>query len=163
MKVIFLDIDGVLNTPSTPRPTKESRTVDPVLLDRLNKLLQETNAVVVLTSTWRHEPSGLESARQLGVPFTDIVPDLRPRPRNAEIVAWLNAHPEVMRYVVIDDDDDRLDEFPLFQPSASEGLTTHIAEAAAAYLNGRLNRDLRKNFIVRLFQRMVAHMQGHHG
>jgi hypothetical protein len=28
-----------------------------------------------------------------------------------------------LRYVVIDDDDDELDELPLFQPSASTGLT----------------------------------------
>jgi hypothetical protein len=58
MKVIFLDIDGVLNTPATPRPITDSRTVDPVLLDRLNTLLQETHSVVVLTSTWRHDPGG---------------------------------------------------------------------------------------------------------
>jgi hypothetical protein len=109
----------------------------------------------------------LDRARQLGVPFTDIVPDLRPQPRNEEIVAWLNAHPEAKRYVVIDDDDDDdddcLDEFPLFQPSASEGLTPRIAEAAAAYLNGQSNSDMRRNIIVRLFQRTLARLHGHHG
>lgn len=69
MRIVFLDIDGVLNTPATPKSTKESRIVDPVLLARLNKSLQATNAVVVLTSTWRHEPGGLVNARQLGVPI----------------------------------------------------------------------------------------------
>jgi hypothetical protein len=73
----------------------------------------------------------------------------------------LNAHPEAKRYVIIDDDDDDcLDEFPLFQPSASEGLTPRIAEAAAAYLNGQSNSDMRRNIIVRLFQRTLARLQG---
>lgn len=163
VKVIFLDIDGVLNTPATSRSQRKSRVVDPVLLDRLNKLVRHTKAEVILTSTWRHQPGGLETARQLGIPFWDVVPDLRPRPRNEEIVAWLRSHPHVRRYIVIDDDDDRLDEFPLFQPSASKGLTTRITAAAADYLSGRSNEDMRRSFPVRVFQRVRAFFQGHHG
>ena len=45
--------------------------------------------------------------------------------------AWLKAHPEVTRYAVIDDEDDELDDLPVFQPSAKTGLTPDIAKAAA--------------------------------
>jgi hypothetical protein len=54
MKVIFLDIDGVLNTTATPKPANDSRVVDPMLLARFRKLLFDTDAEVVLSSTWRH-------------------------------------------------------------------------------------------------------------
>jgi hypothetical protein len=45
------------------------------------------------------------------------------RPRRDEILVWLRMHPEVTRFAVIDDDDDELDDLPLFQPSSSTGLT----------------------------------------
>jgi hypothetical protein len=102
----------------------------------LKRLLQDTGATVVLSSTWRHDCEGLASAKRLGIPFMDVLPDMRPRPRSEEIVVWLQAHPNVQRFAVIDDDDDCLDALPLFQPSASVGLTDKLAKAAADYLNG---------------------------
>jgi hypothetical protein len=163
MKVIFLDIDGVLNTTATPKPARDSRVVDPMLLARFRKLLFDTDAEVVLSSTWRHDPDGLASAERMGIPFMDILPDMRPHPRNEEIVAWLKAHPAVRRFAVIDDEDDCLDAFPLFQPSASSGLTEKIARAVADYLNWRSENDMRRNVIVRGFQRAWAYLKGHNG
>jgi HAD domain in Swiss Army Knife RNA repair proteins len=163
MKVIFLDIDGVLNTTATPKPNKESRVIDQALLARLKKLLQDTSAEVVLSSTWRHERDGLASAKQLGIPFMDVLPDMRPHPRSEEIVAWLEAHREVRRFAVIDDDDDCLDSLPLFQPSAAAGLTDKLAKAAADYLNGKTDKDMRRNAIVRTFQRAISYLKGHNG
>jgi hypothetical protein len=163
MKVIFLDIDGVLNTTATPKPNKESRVIDQTLLARLKKLLRDTGAKVVLSSTWRHERDGTARARALGVPFIDVLPDMRPHPRSEEIVAWLGAHPEVQRFAVIDDDDDCLDSLPLFQPSAAAGLTDKLAQAAADYLNGKTDKDMRRNAIVRTFQKAIAYLKGHNG
>ena len=57
MKVIFLDIDGVLNCKSTPNPRKFPYIVDPALLARFKGLLDRTGAEVVLLSTWRHDPA----------------------------------------------------------------------------------------------------------
>ena len=53
------------------------------------------------------------------------------------------------RYVVIDDDDDELDELPLFQPSTSTGLTARMADAIEKYLAGKSDKDMRSGPIVR--------------
>jgi hypothetical protein len=163
MKAIFLDIDGVLNTTSSRKPSKDAKVIEPVLLSRFRSLVTDTGAQAVLSSTWRHERDGLVCARSLGVPFSDVLPDLRPRPRNEEIIAWLKTHSEVDRFVVIDDDDDCLDAFPLFQPAPSTGLTDKMAKAAANYLNGKSDRDMRRNRLVRLLQNVIAFFKGHNG
>jgi hypothetical protein len=50
MKIVFLDIDGVLNCRKTANPRKFPFIVDQTLLERLNRLLQSTGAQVVLAS-----------------------------------------------------------------------------------------------------------------
>lgn len=77
-------------------------------------------------------------------------------PRCEEILAWLRAHPEVTRYVVLDDDDDCLDELPLFQPATKTGLTEEIAQGVAEFLAGRSDKQMRANAIVRLGQNINA-------
>jgi hypothetical protein len=68
------------------------------------------------------------------------------------MLAWLSAHPRVTRYAVIDDEDDELDDLPLFQPSAKTGLTMEIVKAAEKYLNGESDETMRANAVVRLGQ-----------
>jgi HAD domain in Swiss Army Knife RNA repair proteins len=152
MKVIFLDIDGVLNCDKTPNPRGFPYIVDKKLLARFKKLLQRTGAKVVLSSTWRCDPVGLFAARHYGVPFIDVCPDKPRSSRCKELLGWLKAHPKVTRYIVIDDEDDELDDLPLFQPSASTGLTMEIVKAAEKYLNGKTDQDMRASAIVRLGQ-----------
>src|SRR5215204_241601 len=156
MKVIFLDIDGVLNCKTTPNPRKFPYIVDKRLLARLCKLLDRTGAKVVLSSTWRVDPVGLYAAKHWGIPFMDICPDRPKSPRCKEVLAWLSDHPGVTRYAVIDDEDDDLDELPLFQPSATTGLTNEIANGVAQYLNGKSDRTMRANPIVRPGQNIHA-------
>jgi hypothetical protein len=72
MKVIFLDIDGVLNCDKTPNPRKFPYIVDKKLLVRLRKLLDRTGAKVVLSSTWRCDPVGLFAAKHWGVLLRSI-------------------------------------------------------------------------------------------
>jgi hypothetical protein len=81
------------------------------------------------------------------------------RPRNEEIIAWLEAHPAFQRFAVIDDDDDCLDSLPLFQPSASTGLTDKVMEAAADYLNWRSETNMRHNAIVGALQKAMASLK----
>lgn len=152
MKVIFLDIDGVLNCDKTPNPRKFPYVVDKKLLARLQKLLDRTGAKVVLSSSWRCDPVGLLAAKHWGVPFIDVCPDKPRSQRCKEMTAWLTAHPKVTRYAVIDDEDDGLDNLPLFQPSAKTGVTPEIVKGVERYLNGDTDETMRASPIVRLGQ-----------
>ena len=164
MKVIFLDIDGyVLNCKATVNPRDLPYIVDKKLLRRLRRLLEKSKAKVVLSSTWRYDPAGLFAAKYWGVPFIDVTPDMPRRPRRDEIAAWLKKHPNVRRFVVIDDDDDELDDLPLFQPSPDTGLTSEIAEAACTYLAGKSDQDMRCAPVKRLLQNVRSVLQGHPG
>lgn len=120
MKAIFLDIDGVIATPTSVRlnyllgrgPTNQ--WYDSVSLSYLGRLAQETKATVVLTSTWREDlthPNPLSKAimdnlfAQLaaaGAPVCDATPKLVGHDRSAEIGAWLDEHP-CEAYVILDD------------------------------------------------------------
>jgi hypothetical protein len=163
MKLIFLDIDGVLNCRNTPNPRDLPYIVDEELLARLRRLLDRTGASVVLSSTWRYDPAGIYSAKHYGVPFIDVIPDLPHEPRCKEILAWLRDHPEVDRLIVIDDEDDELDSLPLFQPSSRTGLTEEIVARAADYLNGKTDKDMRCNRFVRAVQNLHSVFTGHRG
>jgi HAD domain in Swiss Army Knife RNA repair proteins len=156
MKVIFLDIDGVLNCSKTPNPRKFPYVVDKRLLARLRKLLERTGAKVVLSSSWRLDPVGLLAARHWGVPFIGICPDKPRSPRCKEILSWLADHPRATRYAIIDDEDDDLDDLPLFQPSGKIGLTMNIVKGVEKYLNGKTNETIRDNAVVRLGQNIHA-------
>ena len=90
MKVLFLDIDGVLNCPKTRNPRHFPYVVDRRLLARLQKLLNRTGAKVVLSSTWRLDPVGLFAAKHCGVPFIGVCPDKPKSPRRKEILSWLS-------------------------------------------------------------------------
>jgi hypothetical protein len=163
MNIIFSDIDGVLNTSRTPNPRKFPYVADPKLVARLHAVLERTGAQIVLTSTWRYDPAGLFSARHWGIPFIDITPDLPKEPRSNEILAWLRDHPGVTRFAVLDDEDDELDGFPLFQPSAVMGLTEEMAQGLMDYLAGSTDQDMRSSRFNRIFQNLHAILTGHKG
>lgn len=131
MKVLFLDIDGVLNSGAwfklrspTPRDASEIeywRThIDPVAVGRMNRVAQATECTFVLSSTWRilHSLEEMnEILRSVGAVFqvTDETPDgakeeiydkFGSHERGAEIYDWLQEHPKVTNYVIVDDDSD---------------------------------------------------------
>ena len=53
MKVVFLDIDGVLNNHAW-NECSESCTIDFECVHRFNQLLELTGAKVILSSAWRY-------------------------------------------------------------------------------------------------------------
>jgi hypothetical protein len=163
MKIIFLDIDGVLNCKATPNPRSFPYIVDKKLLLRFVRLLDKSKAKVVLSSTWRYDPAGVFAAKHWGIPFIDVTPDMPRRPRRDEILAWLKKHPDVKRFAVVDDDDDELDALPLFQPSADTGLTLKIADGVYRYLAGQTDEDMRSSAVKRLIQNVRTAFQGHQG
>ena len=156
MRIIFLDIDGVLNCKDTPNPRGFPYIIGPHLLANLEELLKRTGAKVVLSSSWRTDPVGVLAAKHYGIPFIDLCPDVPEASRCEEMLTWLSAHQEVTRYVVIDDESDCLDDLPLFQPSNKTGLTMDIVEGAERYLKGETDETMRQPAIVRLGQNIHA-------
>ena len=114
MKVIFLDIDGVLNDwdwyceADIVKDGFES-LLDPKRIALIQQLVDLTGARICLSTSWRIDPQckSMLINKGLGTPSTYIgqTPSLD-GPRRNEISNWLAKHPEVTSYVVIDDDED---------------------------------------------------------
>lgn len=137
-KVIFLDVDGVLNTHTSFR----AEVFDPLdsdKLDLLAKVVKETGAVVVLSSTWRlWVDSRGKVIRELGLRGVSVIgctPQLHGMPRGTEIQKWLQNR-EVERFAILDDMYDAgigfTEEF--FQTDPSDGLTDSIAASIIDFL-----------------------------
>lgn len=142
VKVIFLDVDGVLNNNRTVRTTKNLYTfVGKRHIRNLKHIINATGAKVVLSSDWRYDRDDpksnsdfLELKHELlkyGIRFYGFTPELPDAHRGAEIEQWLKEHTEVEDYVILDD---RTDMEPnkdhWVQTVMNRGLGTEEAEAA---------------------------------
>lgn len=152
VKLIFLDIDGVLDT------YKSRYQLDPVLMEHLGTLLERTGAKIVISSSWRsNDVAGTvefmtdpenPSVGNNPFPFTEkvvgITPILysvidgdidRPATRGEEIAAYLKEH-TCDNYVILDDCDEMLrDQLPhLVLVNDEVGLTKADVEKAASIL-----------------------------
>ena len=123
-KILFLDIDGVLNCTDdfVAMSRKSAHCLGQDKIERLHEILRLTDAKVVLSSTWRRYPQSIAFLKRKKVRFIDMTPtDIRgPHlgsyvERGREIDAWLKGHPEVERYCILDDDSDMLlEQMPFF-------------------------------------------------
>lgn len=129
LNVVFLDIDGVLNTPENAckryegweNGTDKSRDefgqlFCPKACLNLEYLCHTAEAKVVVSSTWRRagliKIQTMFQMRGIDIDVIDITPDFRQRgliQRGEEIEAWLKEN-QVDNYVIIDDDTDFLPE-----------------------------------------------------
>jgi len=71
-------------------------------------------------------------------------------------MAWLTKHPDVQRFAIIDDEDDELDDLPVFQPSRKTGITQQVVDGVVNYLNGHTDKTMRANAFVRAFQNIQS-------
>lgn len=134
MKVLFLDVDGVLNWKNTMAYLGINRK----MTKRLHRVLRETGAKVVLSSTWRKLDESYEMfIRKTGIRPISKTPNTMHGIRGREIEQWLKDHPEVTSYAIVDDDGDMLPEqAPFFvQTSYDTGLTDEHADMLIAVLN----------------------------
>lgn len=122
MKVVFLDLDGVLNSRIYDRTRNfdELTYIDETRMPLLKQIIERTNAVIVFSSTWRSDwekdcvrrkADGnyiVETFEKFGLEIYDKTPDLGfSASRADEIRAWLNEHgKDVSAYVIIDDCND---------------------------------------------------------
>lgn len=140
MKVIFLDVDGVLNNYDLLRRNGFDY-IDPELVARVGMVVGKTGADIVLSSTWRLQKGDRrlveEALGAVGISLLDATPSLG-GPRSGEIRAWLDDNPGVVRFAIFDDDEDAGFglERSFFRTDPEVGLTLDIARAAADYLNG---------------------------
>ena len=107
MKLIFLDIDGVLNKKS--KDTPKTCVIEENHLDLLAKLVQKSGAEVVLSSSWRlaaDEPWRDQLLRG-GVSVSDQTVRLNGNNRQREILLYLEAHKDVESFVILDDQVER--------------------------------------------------------
>ena len=137
MKVVFLDIDGVLNDAATIMESeKDLPTKDH--LDCLKTIIDATDAKIILSSTWRLFPGARNDVknalRNVGLEFIDKTKELRDRA--SEIQEWLSRHPEVEKFVILDDEEIS-GKFPnnLVQTTFYRGLLPEHAEKAIKILN----------------------------
>lgn len=130
MKVIFLDIDGVLNHAGTEERYEGMLGIDRILLRRFYRVLKYSKAHVVLSSSWRYGPGWRERMKAAGLhcELLDKTPEFNGlTSRGSEVKEWLDLHPEVTQYAILDDNGDFLKGQPLFQTSCLKGLTSNLA------------------------------------
>jgi hypothetical protein len=136
VKVLFLDIDGVVNTKRTKGNFQGVMGIDPPLAARVQRIIQNTRCEIVVSSSWRLYQHSLDEVERKICKFADITPILH-APRGYEIKVWLMLHPEIEHYVILDDADSILPEqrANFFQTTWESGLTEDIALAVEKHLS----------------------------
>jgi hypothetical protein len=162
MKIIFLDIDGVLNSEqtcfeyheATGKPgyggwfkqeevcTKENVLWGEVLLLNLHKIVNATGASIVISSTWRKYFTVDKFKEMFALYGWDNAPIVGKTPvsinrfRGKEIKEWIDLN-EVEKFVILDDDTDFMDDQqPFFvNTNGMYGLSGDDAEKAISILN----------------------------
>jgi hypothetical protein len=126
----------------------------PLCVEALNLITSSTDARLVISSTWRG--LGLKVLREIfrcwGITGVSAgrTPDLSRGYRNSplwespergeEIKAWLNQHPEVESFIILDDGNDMGDlRHRLVQTDYEAGLTMADAVRAVTLLNGSID------------------------
>lgn len=112
MKVIFLDVDGVLNSEEyIDQMIKENvkgieKEIDANKVRLLKRAVDETGAIVVLTSSWRLTkdlPLLKQLLLQNGVILADSTPFIE-NERGIEIKSWILEHQNTKDFVILDDE-----------------------------------------------------------
>lgn len=157
MKVIFLDVDGVLNSEQWFKEQYKkygrpcSQTLDHKCLVRLKRLIDKTDAYIVVSSTWRFgykdNDEGwqilMNALNEVGIKdrFIGITPSLRHLYdgccRGHEIQKWLdnNKDKNIENFVIIDDDSDMFHLMPkLAKCSFKYGFTKEVLDTAEQIL-----------------------------
>lgn len=147
MKILFLDIDGVILSGRALWATNDHTHLEAEAIKMLNEVCERTGALVVVSSTWRRDARC--RSRLLDAGFTgrfhrdwrtplphEVAAKWRSRNRGGEIADWLSRHREVSRYAIIDDDSDMLpkQKRAFVQTVFADGITAAHVEQLVAIL-----------------------------
>lgn len=162
-KIIFADVDGVLNHEDTPDRCGMYIGIADEKVKLLKKIVDATDAKIVLSSTWRlginnqghrlehHAEYLKEKLAKYGLEIYDKTELLTRNGgcRGKEIHEWLTRHPEVDQWVVLDDEwfiDFNMYDIPrhhvqtyFYTIRGEGGLTEEGVEQAIKILNGGLD------------------------
>lgn len=149
-RVIFLDIDGVLNhrgwflSRSHAADGDDITDIDPEAVARVQRIVDATDARIVISSTWRllHERDEIRAFlrdRGLTGKIIDSTPSLPRLDRGDEIQLWLDSASVYPRrpngIVILDDDADMGPLLPwLVRTTFERGLTDYHAAKAIEML-----------------------------
>lgn len=153
MKLIFLDIDGVLNSFKFLKKQEDKNiplsknevinlinSIDPLSVQLINELVVQTGAQVVVTSTWRIFMTTEEinqSLKACGADFEvmDCTPHLSTL-RGLEIQSFIDSLDEKPTHLVIIDDDSDMEHLLPFlvKTSMSTGITMEDVEKCKGFL-----------------------------
>lgn len=170
-KYIFLDIDGVLNSEHTldDRSTSNASIICDQYLEHLRKIVEETDAKLVLSSSWRvyfsstiDDPEhsyGIQLVQALAkhnLKLHDATPFIKgpfSNERGLEIKAYIEKH-NITNYIIIDDEEfsdfkTHLDMSRFVQTTfgdettniETEGLNKKIAGKAIEILNKGCDKE----------------------
>jgi hypothetical protein len=155
-KVIFLDIDGVLNSRKYMRSIGEAwddpaNQIDSEAVIRLNAIAAQTGSCIVLSSTWRYAfKNRLDKCQESMASYNILAPiiGMTPEPqlaenstlyvahdREFEIKAWLGMNEKPEAFVILDDE--WMDELRAFHIKTlfEDGLQDHHVREAVRILN----------------------------
>lgn len=152
--IIFLDLDGVLNTEQYQallavegKPTKDAwgPLFDPRTVDNLRTILNATGTSIVISSSWRyiHRLGSLRMmwvVRELPGEILDTLPcGATYVSRGEDIECWLKQHGQA-NYVIIDDLDDfyPAQHYRYVQTNPIVGITEVDAIKAIEILNQQI-------------------------
>ena len=161
-KVIFLDIDGVLNSnfwnEDHQREISDGKYIDIEKVKLLSELVKKSGASIILHSGWRFwfdedaQPTRSEAKyltellKSEGMIVAGMTPDLTTEEirkskrfsavKADEILTWLKDHPETENWVVLDDLELNNEKIASFQvmTDAEQGLTEEDVERALKIL-----------------------------
>jgi len=142
LKVIFLDVDGVLNS---AQDGYSIRLKTDSHLKLLQYIVKETGAKIVLSSSWRigFTPASknlLARFKEYGLELMDCTPELSGTCRGDEIRKWLDEFKteyDVERFAILDDEADMAEftETNLIQTDTNAGLQKADAVRCIRWLN----------------------------
>ena len=147
MKVIFVDVDGVLNSDDFIDSVKGSQDIDIKTIRLLKNAVNETGAKIVMDTSFRYTKSFLkvqEMLLQNGILF-DKTPFID-NERGKEIKQYLAEHKDIEDYILLDDvifpefDDELLEHLIKMDDTNSRGIGKGLQEKDVEEIIRRFGR-----------------------
>jgi len=138
LNVVFLDYDGVVNTPMWDSEGKkcsfgfprDNKVNNFQCVQWVSEFCQKYGYSIVVSSTWRLDENYKEclinGGLRDGIEILGRTPVMRDQSRGTEIKKYLSAHPEITQFLIFDDEadmDDLADHLVECNSNVGFGLT----------------------------------------